>query len=170
MSKHLKAVIGLITALLLLSGCSASFDEEQDAAKLAVEEAFDEEPIKPNKDSEVINFHIPFGFEIEEETPNNVLLKNGSKNYILFYNQHEGSDSQVVYNSTVQQNEKYDVNETFTKDKKFGYILIRKLDDDLNSLTVGIGGVKLTTEIKTRNLASEAEIMMDIVNSVKLQQ
>lgn len=168
MKKYIHIGLLFVTALILLSGCSASYEEVQKEAQIAVEEAFNESPKETNQKSEDIEVYLPFGFEIVDQTPNNVILKNGSKTYILFYNQNENSSSKVVYKSTLQQKEKFDIKETFEKDQKFGFLLIKKLDEQENELTVGIGGNKISTEVKTRNLASEAAVMMEIVNSVTI--
>lgn len=156
----------MLAVAFILCGCSASFETEQKEAQMAVEEVFKEKQKEVNKSNEFIEYYLPFGFEIEEETPNNILLKNGSKDYLLFYNQQEKANSEVVYQATVQQ-KKYDINETFQNDDRFGFLLIKKLSEDLNEVTVGFGGVKLTSEVETSNLKSEATSMMTIANSVK---
>jgi len=40
-------------------------------------------------------------------------------------------------------------------------------DDNVNELTIGVGGVKITTQAKTSDLNDYSKIMMQIVNSVK---
>ncbi|MGD6879150.1 hypothetical protein [Bacillus infantis] len=89
----------MICSVLFLSACSASFQEEQKAAKKAAETAFTQKPKDANNENEEIDYYLPFGVEVEEESPNNLILKNGSKTYILFYNQNEGKGSKVVYES-----------------------------------------------------------------------
>jgi hypothetical protein len=168
MIKHYKVALLLVTAIFLLGACSASFDKEQKEAQLAVEEAFKEKPKETNHKNKEIKYYLPFGYEIEEETPNNIILKNGSKTYILFYNQHENEKSKVVFNATIKQND-YDVKETFEEDGKFGFYLVKKIDDKMNEVTVGIGGVKVTGEVRTTSLETEAALMMTIANGVKLK-
>jgi hypothetical protein len=168
MRKYIQASLLCITALFYLSGCSASFDKEETETMDVAENAFKEDAKKPNNETEEIEYYLPFGFEVEDESPNNIILKNGSKTYILFYNPIEGQDSEIVYQSTIEQ-EKYDTDKVIKQDNKYGYLLIRKIDDKLNELTVGVGGMKITTETKTRSLSSEADMMIDIVNSIKLK-
>ena len=50
-----------------------------------------------------------------------------------------------------------------------GFLLINQVDENLNELIVGIGGVKLTSQSKTKNIASDAAVMMEIAHSVKLR-
>lgn len=131
---------------------------------------FDEKGKKPNKKSGNIRVYLPFGFEIQDETANNIILKNGSKTYILFVNPQEESSSEVVYQATVDQYKNLDTNEKFTKGDKFGFLTIKQLEDDMNELTVGIGGTKITTQTKTTSLNEEAKAMMQIVNSVTFEK
>ncbi|MFB6467630.1 hypothetical protein ACE38V_12635 [Cytobacillus sp. Hz8] len=169
MVQQMKAALLIIIAVFLLSACTTSFKEEQKKIISSVETAMKKKPSKSNTQNEVIQYKLPLGFEIKKETPNNIILHNGSKTYILFYNQHENSLSQVVFQSTLQHKKEYDVKQTFKEKDKFGYLLIEKLSDKKNEMTVGIGGVKMTTEAKTDILASEATTMVDIVNSVSVK-
>jgi hypothetical protein len=121
---------------------------------------------KTNKKSGDINFYLPFGYEIEDESANNIILKNGSKQYILFNNPQENKVSDVVYKSTVAQNKDLDINEQFKKSYQFGYLIIRKMDEDMNEMTIGIGGTKITTLIKTSSMKNEAAVMTQMVKSV----
>lgn len=161
-----KALVVSVIAFGLMSGCSASFYEAKDEALVAVEETFKETPKDTNNKNDDIKFYLPFGFEVEEETPNNIILKNGSKTYILFYNLQEEPKSEVVLNATLQQ-KNYDITERFQQDDKLSYVLVNKSNDKENEVVVGIGGVKITSEVKTSSLKSEAETMMRIVKSVK---
>lgn len=161
-----KASIILI-ASLLLGGCSASFEEEQKAASEAVQAEVDSGQDEANNSNKDIKYHLPFGVEKEKETPNNILLKNGSKTYILFYNPHENAESKVVYKATLKQQPDWDVQQTYKKEDKFGYLLIKRLEDDVYQVVTGIGGVKVTTE--TKSLKSDAALMMNIANSVKVK-
>jgi hypothetical protein len=167
MSRLLKGALLLVITVFVLSACSGNIKEEQKATNAAVSQAFNSTPKKANNKNKDIRFNLPFGYEIEQKTANNILLKNGKKKYILFYNQQEGPESQVVYKATLSTKKNVNFKETYKKDKRFGYLLIKDIDKNLHELTVGIGGVKITTESKTKSMKLEAEAMMDIVNSVK---
>lgn len=154
-------------SVLILSACgNSSFKEESKLTTKAVKATFNENVKKPNKKSRGIHFYMPFGYEIKEKNPNNIILKNGSKTYILFNNPQENTSSNVVYKASVSQLKKLDTNEKFMNKKKLGFLLISHLDDDMNELTVGIGGTKITTQVKTGSLKNEAKVMMQIANSV----
>jgi hypothetical protein len=155
-------------SLLLVAGCQASFDDKSEEAVTAVEEQIKATPKETNKKTQEIEFYLPFGYEIEKESPNNLILKNGSKTYILFYNPHENQQSDVVYKSTLNQHEHFEVDKKWQEKDQFAYFLVEELEDDQNELIVGIGGVKLTSEVKTSSLATEAAQMMEIIKSVSM--
>ncbi|WP_342432659.1 hypothetical protein [Neobacillus sp. FSL H8-0543] len=114
-----------------------------------------------------MNFYLPFGYEIKDESPNNIILKNGSKTYILFNNPQEDPASDVVYTATVALFDELDVNEQFKKNDRLGFIIIKRLEKDMNELTIGVGGTKITTQVKTGSMNTEAKVMTQIVNSVE---
>ncbi|MEH7181301.1 hypothetical protein [Neobacillus vireti] len=158
----------VLVSIFLLSACGKSnFKAESKETIKVVKEALNEKDKKTNKNSGDIDFYLPFGYEIEDESPNNILLKNGSKKYILFNNPQENKASDVVYKSTVAQNKDIEINEKFKENDQFGYLIINQLEEDMNEMTIGIGGTKITTLIKTSSLKNEAAAMTQIVKSVE---
>lgn len=154
-----------IMALFVLSACSQSFEEELKETTEAVEAVFDSEPNEATDDNHEIQFHLPAGFEVEEESPNNILLSSGSTAYILFYNPFEDRSSKVVYESTMNQYSEWDAQYTFVNDHEFGYLLVKKMETGEYQVVAGVGGVKVTAE--TKNLKSDAATMMRMAKSVK---
>ncbi|WP_409270950.1 hypothetical protein V1499_16445 [Neobacillus sp. SCS-31] len=171
MKRFIRAAAFLLLSAFLLTACGkASYKEESGKAEEAAKTTFNEKRKKPNNKTEGIDFYLPFGFEIKDESPNNIILKNGSKTYILFYNSNEDINSKVVYNASVAQYEKLETNKQFNGKDKLGFLLVERLDSDMNILTAGVGGVKITTETKTGNLAEDATAMMKIANSAKIKK
>lgn len=97
-------------------------------------------------------------------------MKNGSKQYILFNNPQENKVSDIVYKSTVAQYKDLEINEQFKKSDQYGYLIIKNLEDNMNEMTIGIGGTKITTQVKSSSMKKEAEVMTQIVKSVKNQK
>jgi hypothetical protein len=158
-----------VISAFILSACShASFKEESKATIKTVKETLKEKTKKSNKNSEKLRFYLPFGFEIKDQSPNNIILKDGSKTYILFNNPQENASSDVVYKASVSQYKKPEINETFKGENSLGYLIIEKLKDDMNEMTIGIGGTKITTQTKTSRLKDEAQEMMQIAKSLKV--
>lgn len=168
MSKALKTIFIFMILALVLSACShASFKEESIAAVKAVNETLKGKTEKSNKKSEKLRFYLPFGYEIKDQSPHNIILKDGSKTYILFNNPQEDTSSDVVYKASVSQYKKLEINKTFKGKNSLGFLIIEKLKDDMNEMTIGIGGTKITTRTKTNSLKDKAKEMMQIAKSVK---
>jgi hypothetical protein len=168
MQKILQYSLIMMFAVLLLSACgNTSLKNDSNLAKKAVKSTFNSKTTnEPNYNSGKFSFYLPFGYEVKNKFPNNIIIKNGSKTYILFVNPEEKASSDVVYKATAAKYKKLGTNETFKKKGKFGYLLIYQLPDDKNELTVGVGGSKITTQTKTGSLEEESKAMMKIVNSV----
>lgn len=170
MTRLFKGALLLIITVLLISGCSTDIKEEYQATNNTVAKTFKTTPKKTNNENKDIRFYLPFGFEIKEQSPNNILLKNGAKTYILFYNPQEDQESQVVYKAAINNEGKFQFAENYKQDNRFGYLLINDIEKNLHVVTIGIGGVKITTETKTKSMDTEAKMMMEIVNSVKINE
>jgi hypothetical protein len=168
MSKPFKTIFIFVISACILSACShSSFKEESKATIKTVKETLKEKTKKPNNKSEKLRFYLPFGYEIKDQSPHNIILKDGSKTYILFNNPQEDASSDVVYKASISQYKKLETNETFKGKNSLGYLMIEKLKDDMNEMTIGIGGTKITTQTKTNSLKDKAKEMMQIVKSVK---
>lgn len=161
----------VIVSVFLLSACGKSnFKAESKETIEVVKESLNEKTKKPNEKSGDINFYLPFGYEIKDESPNNIILKNGSKQYILFNNPQENKESEIVYKSTIAQYTDIEINEQFKKNDQYGYLIIKNLEEDMNEMTIGIGGTKITTLIKTSSMKNEAAVMTQMVKSVVNQK
>lgn len=165
--KHLPPFIILLLSSLLFA-CNGGIEEKQEEAIAEAHASFAAEMAVPNHELESLALYLPFGMEIDDTNPYNLLLKKGDRSYILFINPHESSDSQVVFEATVQTAKNIRLQETFSEEGKFGFIVIQDIDRDWYSLTVGIGGKKMTTEADANSLPKEAGTMMKIVSSITL--
>ncbi|RLQ97896.1 hypothetical protein [Falsibacillus albus] len=166
MKKSLIIFIVAISALFALTGCnSSSIKVQAKDAQTRVQKSFKAEPKKAGETLKKLKIHLPFGMSVKKEAENNVILKKGSNTYILFYNPKESAKSELVYQMTKKQSKSIYKEFTFKDKKRFGYLIINKIKKDYYEVSVGIGGIKLTTETKTSHVASEAEMMMDIVSS-----
>jgi len=157
----------VVTFLLLvgiLSGC-ASIEDESKEAVAEVESAFKAKPEKTNSDSGEISFYLPSTMDIEKKDENNVILQKGDQTFILFVNPNEARTSDVMYNAIVE--EEFTIDQTFSDNERFGYIKAFEIENKLYLVTVGIGGIKMTTEAKVSEISESASEMMKIVSSVE---
>lgn len=148
----------------LLAGC-ASIEDESKETVAAVEDVFKAQPEKTNSENGDVSFYLPSTMEIEEKDENNVILQNGNQTFILFVNPNEERTSDVLYNSVDAK--EFAIDKTYTDKERFGYVKAFEIEDKLYLVTVGIGGVKMTTETKVSDISESATEMMQIVSSVK---
>lgn len=168
MSKSIILSFSVFLFVLLAAGCSsATLEETEDKAVETVKESFENPADDANEETENFNFHLPSGSTVKEENANNVIIEDGNNTFILFYNQNVNHDSEQLYEIAVQDDTNLIKQETFKDEDRFGYFVIRKLDEDQFELTVGIGGIKMTTQTVKDDLVDNSELMMDVVSSVK---
>ncbi len=170
MIKNKLILLGCVCILLV--GCSSTEEIVADT-KDSVHEMFEEGPKGINVKKGNFEFYLPDAMDVQEQQEileNNLLLSEGDQTYILFVNpiEKENRDSRVIYEST-QSDNNYILNETFEKNKQFGFVQILALEDKNKTyeVTVGVGGAKLTTITKKTNLVKSAKKMMKIANSVR---
>ncbi|MGE8206284.1 hypothetical protein ACQKP0_17390 [Heyndrickxia sp. NPDC080065] len=156
----------VLLLMVLIIGCSHSIEDEQKKAIKNAEQVFNNKKEDVNDESKEIKFYLPYGMSIKDELQNNVILEKGGNDYILFYNQNESKDSQVVYKMS-RPEKGIIVDKTFNKKNQFGYLIISKVNKETYEVTVGVGGVKITTESKIKKIADNTEIMMKILKSVQ---
>lgn len=160
----------IFSYIFAMTGCSASIEEEISQAKKQVETAFKSKPIEPNEKAKLFSFYLPGEFELEQELNNNVILKQGRQTFILFVNPKENLNSQLMYETLVKNSSKNMLKSTFIDKERFGYVSVKSVGESLYEISVGIGGIKMTTETKAKNVAKNAEEMMKIVTSVQINK
>lgn len=159
----------LITvAFLMLFGCSVSESDVLSQSENTAYEMFvNENTVETNHEAKQFRFYLPSGFEIESESDNNVLITKGKQSYILFVNPLESKESQTVFESTIMNKENNVLKKTFVENNEFGFIYIRSIEGKQYEVSVGVGGVKMTTQTNGKELAESTETMMQIVKSVE---
>ncbi|WP_421380592.1 hypothetical protein ACOJQI_18150 [Bacillus salacetis] len=168
MSKSIIFKLSVILILMLTAGCSsATLEESQEEAVETVKETFENPVDDANEETENFQFHLPSGASIKEENANNVIIEDGNNTYILFYNQNVAADSEQLYELAVQDDTSIIKEDTFNEGDRFGYFVIREVEEDQFEVTVGIGGIKMTTQSVKDDLVDDSEFMMKVVSSVK---
>ncbi|RIW35698.1 hypothetical protein D3H55_07395 [Bacillus salacetis] len=168
MSKSMYYKLSVVLILMLAAGCSsATLEESQEEAVEAVKETFENPVDDANEETENFQFHLPSGSSIKEENANNVIIEDGNNTYILFYNQNVSADSEQLFDLAAEDGENIIKQETFKDGDRFGYYVIREVEDDQFELTTGIGGTKMTTQSVKDDLVDDSEFMMKVVSSVK---
>ena len=154
--------------VFVLSACSVSeSDAIAQSNKIAEETFIGVETNDADQKTNSFSYYLPSGFKVESESENNLLISKGKQTFILFVNPLEASDSKVVYESTVANNESKVLEKTFEDKGRFGFLYVRSLEKDLYEVSVGVGGVKMTTHTDTKNMVESVQSMMQVVESVK---
>ena len=161
---------GILASLvvILCAGC-ASLDEQAVKGIEKAEKAFTEDAEDPNKEVNDIKLFLPSGYSVEEDSDEtNILLSKGKDSYILFINPNELSTSKLYYD-LMMSNKNINIikEETFEADNRFGYAAILKNSEDRYELVSSIGGTKLTTISKEKDVSDNLEQMMTIVRSIQ---
>lgn len=155
----------IFSIILFLSACSVTAGDMKQLATDAIQESLDKK-VKPTNEKTINgSVFVPFLMSIEEVSPNNIILKQGSQTYILFYNAHEKEDSKELYNTVVEGSDSLLVSESFEQDGKFIYLVVQEQNTENVVLTVGIGGKKMTTETTVKNVSADIETMLEILRS-----
>lgn len=166
MNKSIQKLVLVLLSFSLLMGCGASKDEAINESKEVAKTAFQETKMKPTETTNGISYYLPEDFKVQSETENNIILLNARQEYILFINPQEAQDSEVALQK-LKKIKGTTILDTFKDDERFGFVSIAPLEGKEYELVVGIGGVKLTTKTKIKNMAKNTKAMMEIVNSVK---
>lgn len=169
---YLGRALIFIFCMFILSGCSLSIEEASENTLKAVEQALSQEKKEANEKSDPFSYYLPPEYTVNSESNNNIVLTYKDQTFILFVNPYEPKDSEVLYQSTVENYDNPEVTETFLNNGELGYVIIDELDnseEELYEITVGVGGVKMTTVTDTDNLEESANTMMEIVTSVNVE-
>ncbi len=167
LKKIWKWFVLLIVLLGVLIYIPLSIDYEA-ATIEAAQSAFQAEPLQTDDKVQDISIFLPQGFILEQESENNLLVRKGQQKYLVFVNPEEKRDSQLLYQNLVAA-EDYTINETFSKNGQFGYLLAKVHSRRNVELIVGIGGYKITTTTDRADMADDAKNMMQMANSMEMQ-
>ncbi|MEH7387264.1 hypothetical protein V7147_17885 [Bacillus sp. JJ1521] len=156
--------LSLLLIVGLLSGC-ASVEDESKETVTSVGTVFNAQPEKTNSENGEVSFYLPSTMKIEKKDENNMILQKGDQTFILFVNPNEERTSDVEYKAIDAK--EFAVDQTYTDKERYGYVKAFEIKDKQYLVTVGIGGIKMTTEVKLSEMSESASEMMKIVSSVQ---
>lgn len=156
-------------ALILLVGCGKSLDDRTASGMEAARAAFLANDKKPTEETDGIRYYKPAGFTVTEDSDaQNIVFNKGNDTYILFINPNEEKDSHLFFDLLkADQNKEIVKESTFEEAGHFGFAAIVKGSKDEYELIASVGGAKMTTLAKKRNIEADLERMMEIVRSVE---
>lgn len=165
--KHAKKLVLVLLLSLPLAGCTLSQKDMAEQTKKNVQEVFAAKPPEPSHKAGKFRFYLPDTYKISSQKATNILLTENSQTYILFINTNEKPKSKVLYNALKSQYKNKALTKTLSDKNRFGFAVADKLKNNRYEITVGIGGVKLTTEADSSKIPDSAKKMMQIAASIK---
>lgn len=169
MKRKLSLIMTGILVLLLLAACNKSVEERaEDAVERAIE-SFDEKADMTKEKVANFKMHIPEKFEVkDEEDEQNILLYKGKQPFLLFVNPNEEDDSQLFYKVLKDSQSPTIIAEgTYEKDGTFGFAAVLESDDSNVELVANIGGKKMTTITKNKQMTTDMKSMIEMLNSIE---
>lgn len=162
-------LIGVFSLTVILSGCGKPLEAQIDTALSQTKTVFAAEPEETTETVGKIKLFLPSGFKVEKsEDDLNIILSKGDTSYILFVNEQEGPESNLNYELLKQDTSKDIIEETtFEQDGIFGFSAVIKNTEDSYELVASLGGVKMTTISKEKDVENNLEAMLKIVRSVE---
>ncbi|MEC5421890.1 hypothetical protein QGM71_00090 [Virgibacillus sp. C22-A2] len=171
MKNSTRLVIGIMLVfIVVVSSCGTKSEEEAliDAKKMAEDIFVNNEPIETNYELNNMAFYLPGSVEVTDEVDSNIILSDSDRTYIVFYNKIENPLSKLNYSTAQSPNAL--LLESFSNDKKFGYIRILPDEEREYELQVGVGGVKVTTFTTKMKMDDDARELMKVARSIAVQQ
>lgn len=156
--------------LVVVAACSADIDKEKSAAIESAKQSFEKKPKKPNEKSKGTELYVASGYKIKQEEEHNIILEKKNNPVLIFINPNETYDSQSNSDAIEKKKDDYIGYEKFEKKNRSGFIAVKELEDKKYELTIGVGGVKLTTHSSTKDLSTYAKEMMEIAASIKQEE
>ena len=156
-------------SVILLVGCGKTLDERAEAGIRAAQTAFYANDKNRTEDIEGVKLYKPAGFSMSENSDGqNIIFKKQDDTYILFNNPNEKSDSKLFYELLLADKEKEIVEQgTFEEEGVFGFAAVIASGNDRVELIASVGGAKMTTMTKQKNIEEDLTRMMEIVRSIK---
>lgn len=167
MARNWMRILFASLAVTLLVGCS-SVEEQVDDGIENARIVFQGDAEKPNEKINNFKLFLPSGFSFEEESDeSNIILSKGKESFILFLNSNELQGSRLYYDLMMADTNLNIIEEnTFEQNGRFGFVAVIENSGDQYELITSIGGIKLTTISKERNIADNLNKMMMIVRSI----
>ncbi|HEX5564783.1 MAG TPA: hypothetical protein VFX34_07475 [Sporosarcina sp.] len=157
-----------LLSISVLTACAKTFDERAAEGIAAAKEAFLLHDQHVNDEVHGVPLYKPAGFTIDEKSDaQNIVMKKGDDTFLLFINPNEARDSRLFYDLLTQKEDKERYEEVFTDDGNFGFASIVKKGEDQVELIASVGGIKMTTITKNKNIEEDMGKMMEVVRSIE---
>ncbi|WP_339251062.1 hypothetical protein NSQ43_13700 [Sporosarcina sp. FSL W8-0480] len=157
-----------LLSITVLSACGKTIEEKALDGIEAAKTAFELHDKAVNAEVENVSLYKPAGFTISKSSDGqNIIMKKGDETFLLFINPNENMESRLFYDLLERNDKSVRYEEIFTDDGYFGFASVLKKSDDQVELITSVGGIKLTTITKKKNIEKNMANMMEIVRSIE---
>ncbi|MCG7344439.1 hypothetical protein MHZ92_09855 [Sporosarcina sp. ACRSL] len=168
MFRYWKFLFLAMLSVIVLAACGKTLEEQATEAIAAAKEAFQQHDQHVNEEVDGVSLYKPAGFTIEDTSDaQNIVMKKGDETYLLFINPNEAKDSTLFYDLLKNSKDKERFEEVFTDNSYFGFASVTQKGEDQVELIASVGGVKITTMSKQKNIVANMGKMMEIVSSIQ---
>lgn len=167
-----KIIFLIMLSALLLTACGQSLEDRTAKGLKSAEEAFYANNKVGTEEVEGVKLYKPMGFTIKEDSDaQNILFTKNDDTFILFINPNEEVNSRLFYDLLLEDETKETVAiETFIEDRTFGFVAVMASDSNQVELIASVGGAKITTLTKEKNIDTHLRTMMEIVRSINKKE
>lgn len=154
---------------LFMSGCGEKEADIQAAIKKEVPTYINQAPEKVTTTEDNLSFYLPEGAKVTTKQENNVAFETDNRDFVIFVNPVEPSDSRTNYEIIKEMNKdkKAFIDATFEPKGSFQYVYI--VQGEKYEVSVGFGGVKVSTLVKNKkDLLEVVEQMIKVAKSVEV--
>ncbi|MDN4606985.1 hypothetical protein [Sporosarcina highlanderae] len=160
-----------LLSITVLSACGKTLEEQAADGIAAAKTAFELNDKVVNDEVEDISLYKPAGFTISKSSNGqNIIMKKGDETFLLFINPNEKKDSRLFYDLMERNDQSVHFEKVFTDDGYFSFASVLKKGEDQVELITSVGGIKMTTITKKKNIESNMAHMMEIVRSIEQGQ
>lgn len=169
MFRSWKFLLLIVTTIFLLTACGQSLEERAAEGVKTAKEVFYANDRKSTEEIDGIKLYKPAGFNVVDDSDTqNIMFEKDKDPFILFVNPNEEKDSRLFYDLLLaDKNLDIIAEEQFEEEDIFGFVAVIEHADASIELVASVGGAKMTTLTKEKNVVEYLEAMMSIVRSIK---
>lgn len=167
-----KFIFLIMMSAFFLTACGQSLEDRTAKGLKSAEEAFYANNHVGTEEVDGVKLYKPMGFTIKEDSDeHNIIFNKNDDTFILFINPNEEVNSRLFYDLLLADDTKETLAiETFIENRTFGFVAVVESGSNQVELVASVGGAKITTLTKEKNIDKHLSMMMQIVRSISNQE
>lgn len=163
-----KFIFLIVMSAVILTACGQSLEDRSAKGINLAEEVFLANNKVGTDEIDGVKLYKPLSFIIKDSSnAQNITFKKSDDTLILLINPNEKMDSHLFYDILLEnENKKVVALETFIEDGTFGFAAVIESNDNNVELIASVGGSKITTLSKEKNIVTNLRVMMEVVRSI----